>query len=60
VDVQRYGLDRLGVVWLAVPLNVTIFAEGDQTFPAASPPRTQREFLPGPRLKSLFQRGEKT
>ena len=42
-----------------LPLNITIFAEGDQTILAASHPQTLRQFFPDAALKPLFERWEK-
>lgn len=42
-----------------LPLNVTIFAEGEQTILVASHPQMLREFFPDPELKPLFERWEK-
>lgn len=42
-----------------LPLNVTIFAEGEQTILVASHPQMLQEFFPDPELKVLFERWEK-
>lgn len=42
-----------------LPLNITIFAEGDQTILVASHPQMLQEFFPDPELKPLFGRWEK-
>ena len=42
-----------------LPLNITIFAEGDQSILVASHPQMLREFFPDPELKALFERWEK-
>lgn len=39
-----------------LPLNITIFAEGDQTILVASHPQTLRQFFPDAALKPLFER----
>jgi len=42
-----------------LPLNITIFAEGDQSILVASHPQMLQEFFPDPELKALFERWEK-
>ena len=42
-----------------LPLNITIFAEGDQAILVASHPQTLREFFPDPALKPVFDHWEK-
>lgn len=42
-----------------LPLNITIFAEGDQAILVASHPRMLETFFPDPRLKPIFERWEK-
>ncbi|MHB1144596.1 MAG: DUF302 domain-containing protein [Thiobacillus sp.] len=42
-----------------LPLNITIFAEGDQTILVASHPQALRRFFPDASLKPLFDRWEK-
>lgn len=42
-----------------LPLNVTIFAEGEQTIMVSSRPAQLRRFFPDPALKPLFERWEK-
>ena len=42
-----------------LPLNITIFAEGDQSILVASHPQVLQEFFPDPELKALFERWEK-
>ncbi|WP_018078438.1 DUF302 domain-containing protein [Thiobacillus denitrificans] len=42
-----------------LPLNITIFAEGDQAILVTSHPQMLREFFPDPELKPLFERWEK-
>ncbi|MDP2111245.1 MAG: DUF302 domain-containing protein [Thiobacillus sp.] len=42
-----------------LPLNITIFAEGDQSILVASHPQMLQEFFPDPELKVLFERWEK-
>jgi hypothetical protein len=42
-----------------LPLNITIFAEGDQSILVASHPQMLQEFFPDPKLKALFERWEK-
>lgn len=42
-----------------LPLNITIFAEEDETILVASHPQTLREFFPDPVLAPLFDRWEK-
>lgn len=42
-----------------LPLNITIFAEGDQAILVGSHPQTLKEFFPDPDLKPLFDRWEK-
>lgn len=42
-----------------LPLNVTIFAEGEQTIMVASRPALLRKFFPDPTLKPLFERWER-
>ncbi|HUX29347.1 MAG TPA: DUF302 domain-containing protein [Thiobacillus sp.] len=42
-----------------LPLNITIFAEGDQSILVASHPQILQEFFPDPELKALFERWEK-
>lgn len=41
-----------------LPLNITIFAEDDETILVASHPQTLREFFPDPELIPLFDRWE--
>lgn len=42
-----------------LPLNVTIFAEGEQTIMVASRPGLLRKFFPDPALKPLFEGWER-
>ena len=42
-----------------LPLNITIFAEGDQAILVTGHPKMLREFFPDPELKPLFERWEK-
>lgn len=42
-----------------LPLNITIFAEGDQAILVASHPQTLRQFFPDPALKPVFDRWER-
>jgi uncharacterized protein (DUF302 family) len=42
-----------------LPLNITIFAEGDQAILVASHPQALRQFFPDAALKPLFERWEK-
>ena len=42
-----------------LPLNITIFAEGEQSILVSSHPQTLRQFFPDPGLKSTFDRWEK-
>lgn len=42
-----------------LPLNITIFAEGDQAILVASHPHLLQSFFPSPDLKPLFARWEK-
>lgn len=42
-----------------LPLNITIFAEGDQSILVAGHPQMLQEFFPDPELKALFERWEK-
>ncbi len=42
-----------------LPLNITIFAEGNQSILVASHPQTLRNFFPDPALKPQFDRWEK-
>jgi uncharacterized protein (DUF302 family) len=42
-----------------LPLNITIFAEEDQTILVASHPQMLREFFADPELKPLFEHWEK-
>lgn len=42
-----------------LPLNITIFAEGDQSILVSSHPKTLRQFFPDPALKPVFDRWEK-
>lgn len=42
-----------------LPLNITIFAEGEQTILVASHPQMLRAFFPDPELQPLFERWEK-
>lgn len=42
-----------------LPLNITIFAEGEQAILVASHPQTLRQFFPDPALKPVFDRWEK-
>lgn len=42
-----------------LPLNITIFAEADDTILVASHPQMLREFFPDPELSALFERWER-
>ena len=42
-----------------LPLNITIFAEGEQAILVASHPRMLRQFFPDPALQPVFDRWEK-
>jgi len=42
-----------------LPLNITIFAEGEQSILVAGHPQTLRQFFPDPALKPVFDRWEK-
>ena len=42
-----------------LPLNITIFAEGDQAILVASHPQTLQKYFPDPALKPVFDRWEK-
>jgi uncharacterized protein (DUF302 family) len=42
-----------------LPLNITIFAEGDQTILVANHPQMLRHYFPDPSLKPVFDRWEK-
>lgn len=42
-----------------LPLNITIFAEGEQTILVASHPQTLQQLFPDPALKLVFDRWEK-
>jgi len=42
-----------------LPLNITIFAEGEQTILVSSHPATLRQFFPDPQLRPVFDRWEK-
>lgn len=42
-----------------LPMNITIFAEGDQAILVASQPRMLEEFFTDPELKPVFERWEK-
>ncbi len=42
-----------------LPLNITIFAEGEQAILVASHPQTLQQFFPDPALKPVFERWEK-
>lgn len=42
-----------------LPLNITIFAEGDQAILVASHPQTLQKFFPDPALEPVFERWEK-
>ena len=42
-----------------LPLNITIFAEGEQAILVASHPQTLQKFFPDPALKPVFERWEK-
>jgi len=42
-----------------LPLNITIFAEGDQTILVANHPQTLRRYFPDSALKPVFDRWEK-
>ena len=42
-----------------LPLNITIFAEGDQAILVTSHPRTLQKAFPDPKLKPIFERWEK-
>ncbi|MDR3393217.1 MAG: DUF302 domain-containing protein [Sulfuriferula sp.] len=41
-----------------LPLNITIFAEGDQAILVASHPRMLEIYFPDPKLKPIFERWE--
>ena len=42
-----------------LPLNITIFAEGNQAILVSAHPRELEKFFPDPRLKPVFDRWEK-
>lgn len=42
-----------------LPLNITIFAEGNQAILVSAHPRELEKFFPDPRLKPVFERWEK-
>jgi uncharacterized protein (DUF302 family) len=42
-----------------LPLNITIFAEGEQAILVASHPQTLRQFFPDPALQPVFDHWEK-
>jgi uncharacterized protein (DUF302 family) len=42
-----------------LPLNITIFAEGEQAILVSSHPKTLQQFFPDPALKPVFERWEK-
>jgi uncharacterized protein (DUF302 family) len=42
-----------------LPLNITIFAEGEQAILVASHPQTLQKYFPDPALKPVFDRWEK-
>lgn len=42
-----------------LPLNITIFAEGDQAILVTSHPRALHKVFPDPKLKPIFERWEK-
>lgn len=42
-----------------LPLNITIFAEGDQAILVSAHPRELEKFFPDPKLKPVFERWEK-
>jgi len=42
-----------------LPLNITIFAEGEQAILVASHPQSLQQFFPDPALKPVFDRWEK-
>lgn len=42
-----------------LPLNITIFAEGNQAILVSAHPRELEKFFPDPRLKPMFERWEK-
>ena len=42
-----------------LPLNITIFAEGDQAILVTSHPRTLQKIFPVAKLKPVFERWEK-
>lgn len=42
-----------------LPLNITIFAEGDQAILISSHPQTLRKLFPNPALKPVFDRWER-
>jgi len=42
-----------------LPLNITIFAEGDQAILVTSHPRTLQKVFPDPKFKPIFERWEK-
>ena len=42
-----------------LPLNITIFAEGEQAILVASHPQSLQKFFPDPALKPVFDRWEK-
>ncbi len=41
-----------------LPLNITIFAEGNNAIVLTAHPRTLEEFFPDPKLKPIFERWE--
>ena len=42
-----------------LPLNITIFAEGNQSILVSAHPQELKKFFPDPRLKPVFERWEK-
>ncbi|MGE5318807.1 MAG: hypothetical protein ACM3KD_01375 [Hyphomicrobiaceae bacterium] len=42
-----------------LPLNITIFAEGEQAILVASHPQALQQYFPDPRLKPVFDRWER-
>jgi len=57
-EVRRATAKEPGLIPF-LPLNITIFAEGDQAILVTGHPKMLREFFPDPELKPLFERWEK-
>lgn len=57
-EVKQVSAQQPGLIPF-LPLNITIFAEGEQSILVSSHPSTLRQFFPDPALRLVFDRWEK-